>query len=106
MFHAVFVSPAPFDLATVLAAVRSAPGFWAVQLPNSVRVHFTGVANRCGLSNASNECGHVPLQNYVGPVDLTLTTSVAFTYGQPIYVLAGFGGASVFGGSQSSQFGD
>jgi hypothetical protein len=102
MFHGVFVSPAPFDLATVLAAVRSAPGFWAVQLPNSVRVHFTGVANRCGLSNASNECGHVPLQNYAGPVDLTLTASVAFTYGQPLYVLAGFGGGvGVFGGSQS-----
>lgn len=102
MFHAVFVSPAPFDLEATLGVIGAAPGFWAVQLPNSTRVLFTGVANRCGQSGASQECGHVPFQNYQGPLDVTLTASVPFTYGQPFYVLAGFGGGvGVFGGSQS-----
>lgn len=110
MFYALFVSSQPFDLQVILNTVGAAPGFWAVQLPNATRLMFTGVANRCGQTHASNECGHVPFQNFQGPLDLTLTASATFTYGQPLYVASVFGGGvSIFGGSaaffNSAHFG-
>lgn len=110
MVYALFVSDNPFDLQAMLGTIGSAPGLWAVQFPTSVRVIFTGIANRCGLSHASDECGHVPLENYQGPLDLALTASVPFTFGQTFYVASLFGGGvSIFGGSaaffNSANFG-
>ncbi len=102
MGYALFVSPQPFDLGAIIATVSAAEDLWAVQLPDSTLVLFTGVANRCGQAGASYACGHVPYENHQGPLDLTLTASVPFTNGQTIYVASLFaGGVGVFGGNES-----
>jgi hypothetical protein len=110
LFFMLFVSPQPFELATLNAAIEAADGAWQLQLPNATRVMFTGVANRCGLPAASNNCGHVPFENYDGPLDLVMNVGVPFTYGQRFYTLTILGGGvSVFGGSidffDSANFG-
>lgn len=95
------VSPQPFDLDTIITS-KEPVDFWELELPNSDRKFFTGVANRCGQSDAIGDCGHVPLDDYQGPLNLTLTTSVPFTNGQTIYVASIFaGGVGIFGGSES-----
>jgi len=102
MGYALFVSTQPFDLQTIIDTVSVSNGFWSVQLPASTRVLFTGVANRCGLPGASRDCGHVPFDNFQGPLDLTLTTNVPFTGGQTVYVASLFaGGVGVYGGHES-----
>lgn len=102
MAYALFVSSDPFDFDVIRATVSAADGFWAVQLPNADRVLFTGVANRCGQVGASDECGHVPYDNFQGALDVTLGASVPFASGQTVYVASLFaGGVGVFGGSES-----
>ena len=71
MGYALFMSPDPFDLQTIVDAAGSSAGFWQVQLPNSVRVLFSGIASRCGMSHASKDCGHVPLRELPGASGLT-----------------------------------
>jgi hypothetical protein len=110
LFFMLFVSPQPFELATLNDAIDALDGAWQLQLPNATRVMFTGVANRCGLPAASNNCGHVPFENYDGPLDLVMNVGVPFTYGQRFYTLTILGGGvGVFGGSidffDSANFG-
>ena len=102
MFFALFVSDQPFELGAILSSVSAANGLWQAQLPNADRLLHTGVANRCGLPGASRECGHVPYENFQGPLELTLRADVPFTYGQTLYVASLFGGGvGTFGGSES-----
>lgn len=103
MGYALFVSSQPYDLNALLATVgANHNGFWALQLANSVRVMFTGVANGCGSGIWNPDCGHMPLQNYQGPMDVTLTAKVPFTYGQALYVATGFSGAVLTPGGSAS----
>lgn len=100
MNYALFVSNQRFDLPTILDGVDASVGFWALQLPDAVRVLHSGVANRCGMSHASSECGHVPFENHQGPLEVTLTGSAPFTFGQTLYVASLFGGeVGAFGGT-------
>lgn len=103
MNYALFISDQPYDLATLNdTASTNRLGFWALSLPNAVRVMFTGVSNGCGVHNWSRECGHVPYENFQGSLDLTLSASVPFTSGQTFYVIAAFvGGVGADGGIES-----
>ena len=100
---ALYASSLPFDFATVVGAVGAANNaFWQITIPNATRVQFTGVATGCGSPGAFHECGHVPFQNTTGAFSTTLTSTVSFQYGQPIYLVALFaGGVSVNGGTAS-----
>lgn len=94
MEYALFVSDHTYDLDNTIATISAnTNGFWALALPDSTRVMFTGVANGCGTGLWNQECGHTPYQNYSGPLDITLTANVPFTYGQTLFVLTGFVGA-------------
>lgn len=103
MNYGLFVSSQPFDLTTLLSTARSNhSGFWALSLPNSTRMMFSGVSNGCGVRNWSRECGHVPFENYQGALDLTLSATVPYTNGQPLYMLSLFaGGVGGSGGVES-----
>jgi len=102
MFYGFFISTLPFDLQAIITAVDAAPAFGAVVLPDATRMLFTGLANRCGQSQANSNCGFVPLPNYQGALDTTLGASLPFTYGQTLYVASIFGGGvGVFGGSET-----
>ena len=103
MFYALFVSAQPFDLQSVIETTSANhQGFWALQLPNATRVLFTGVANGCGASPATRECGHVPFQDYEGSLNLLLTTSTPFTFGQTLYAISVFGGGvHISGGNRN-----
>ncbi len=101
MFYGLFVSDSPFDMATVMSTVGAADGFWQVQLPGASRVLYTGIANGCGQAHPMGDCGHVPFENFQGSFAVTLGANVTFTYGQPFYVLAAFGGGmGVEGGNE------
>jgi hypothetical protein len=101
--YLLFVSSQPYDLASVLsAASANKKGPWALELSNSERVMFTGIANGCGTPDENKSCGHVPFENYRGPVDLTLSANVPFASGQTVYVLSVFmGGVDDDGGTAS-----
>jgi hypothetical protein len=100
--YALYVSSQPFDLQVIMDTVSATHGFWDLQLPGAVRVLYTAVANGCGQPKPMGDCGHVPFENFQGPFDQTLYTSVPFTFGQPIYVASVFaGGVGVFGGQAS-----
>jgi PEP-CTERM motif len=111
--YALFVSPLPFDVQIIEAGYGTAPGFdFDPQVPNSERFLYTAIANGCGGQNGGGSagCGHVPLENVQGPVNLTLTGSFSFTYGQTYYFASVFeGDVSANGGSEqffnSADFG-
>lgn len=100
--YALYVSSQPFDLQVIIATVGAAPGFWAVQLPGATRVPYTGAANGCGQPHPMGDCGHVPYENWQGPLDVTMSAGVPFTYGQTFYVASLLaGGVGIDGGSAS-----
>lgn len=100
MFYALYVSEQPFDLQTVFDTITATDGFWQLQLPGAQRLAYTAVANGCGQPKAMGDCGHVPLENYQGPLDLVTTVRLPFSYGRSFYVASGFGGGvGIFGGS-------
>jgi hypothetical protein len=103
MNFALFVSDQPYNFDTLLSTINAnKSGFWALALPDSTRVLYTAVANGCSTAIHNRECGHAPLEDVSGPIDLTLTAEVPFTYGQPLYVVSGFsGGVLTPGGSAS-----
>lgn len=93
MGYALYVSSQPYDLTNLIGTANSNhSGFWALSLPNSTRVMFTGVSNGCGERNWSRQCGHVPFENYQGALDVTLSADVPYTNGQNLYVISVFGG--------------
>lgn len=100
--YALYVSSQPFDLQVIDAAVEATGGFAGLQLPNATRVLYSGVANRCGLSNPIGDCGSVPFQNFQGALDVMLNANVPFVYGQAFYVASLLaGGVDILGGSES-----
>lgn len=101
MFYALYASSKPFSLDTILTAVGNARGFWRVELPDSIRVLFTGVVNGCDLQSVYRNCGHLPYENYQGSLEITVAASIPFTYGVPLYVASIFGGGSIYDGSTS-----
>lgn len=61
MRYALFVSNQPYDLDKMLAVISANhSGLWALALPNSTRVMFTGVANGCDSSTYNHVSGHMP----------------------------------------------
>lgn len=108
--YALYVSTTPFDFQVITDSVAASDAFWNLELPGATRVLYAAVANRCGLPLAIGDCGHVPFENHQGPLALTLTGAMPFTYGSPLYVASLFaGGLGAFGGSMdflnSADFG-
>lgn len=99
MFHALYVSSKPFNIDTILSTARATKGSWQLELPDAVRVLFTGAVNGCGAPGAYRNCGHVPYENHQGALDLTLTAVVPFTFDVPVYVVSIFAGGTIFEGS-------
>lgn len=102
MAYALYVSSRPFEITSVMdEASANRLGFWALSLPNSTRIFFTGVSNGCN-QHWSRECGHVPFENFQGTLGITLTASVPFSTGQPLYVISIIsGGVGNNGGVES-----
>ena len=110
MGYALVVSDHPFDFGVLSAAVEAADSFGAVQVPDSIRVIYTGLVNGCTGAGEPAECAYAPHKNFQGTFDETLSTSVPFTYGETLYVASLFaGGVGVAGGSanfyNSANFG-
>ena len=93
MSYALFVSTSPFDLQNIIDAFENGPGGdWNPQVPGALRLLYTAIANGCGDPNvSSNACGHVPIENFAGSLDLTLhEETFPFTYGVTLYLASVF----------------
>ena len=92
MSYALFASTNPFDVQNIIDAYENGVGRdFDPQVPGALRLLYTAIANGCGVPNMINPgCGHVPIENFAGSLDLTLGGTFPFANGVTFYLASVF----------------